>query len=142
MGCKGGRERNKYGEEEELLTCNDCGNSGHPSCMQYSKELTARVREEPWQCMECKKCNICKEIGEAAHLLFCDACGKGYHMECLNPPLDDMPIGSWLCEGCLNEQNGKRRRTGSIPASVLLQSPIQNWRSMNVGRKGASKRKG
>lgn len=140
--CKGGRERNKYGEEEELLTCNDCGNSGHPSCMQYSKELTARVREEPWQCMECKKCNICKEIGEAAHLLFCDACDKGYHMECLNPPLDDMPIGSWLCEGCLNEQNGKRRRTGSIPASVLLQSPIQNWRSMNVGRKGASKRKG
>ena len=33
--------------------------------MQYSKELTLRVREEPWQCMECKKCNICKDQGEA-----------------------------------------------------------------------------
>ena len=26
--CKGGPEKNKYGEEEDLLTCNDCGNSG------------------------------------------------------------------------------------------------------------------
>lgn len=142
--CKGGKERNKYGEEEDLLTCNDCGNSGHPSCMQYSKELTVRVREEPWQCMECKKCHICKDIGEAAHLLFCDACDKGFHMECLVPPLDDMPIGSWLCEACMGDQNGKRRRAGSIPASVLLQSPINNWRTPNPssGRKGASKRKG
>ena len=26
--CKGGPEKNKYGEEEDLLSCNDCGNSG------------------------------------------------------------------------------------------------------------------
>jgi len=37
--------------------------------MQYSKELTIRVRMEPWQCMECKKCNICKDIGEAVSFL-------------------------------------------------------------------------
>ena len=28
--CKGGPEKNKYGEEEDLLSCNDCGNSGKP----------------------------------------------------------------------------------------------------------------
>lgn len=26
--CKGGPEKNKYGEDEDLLSCNDCGNSG------------------------------------------------------------------------------------------------------------------
>ena len=26
--CKGGPEKNKYGEEEDLLSCIDCGNSG------------------------------------------------------------------------------------------------------------------
>ncbi|XP_057314256.1 histone acetyltransferase KAT6A-like [Hydractinia symbiolongicarpus] len=140
--CKGTRDKNKYGEDEDLLTCDDCGNSGHPTCMQYSRDLTARVREEPWQCMECKKCNICKEQGEAANLLFCDACDKGYHMECLQPPLDDMPIGSWVCDPCVSEQNGKRRRT-SIPASLLLQSPEQHFvKTPSSGRKGAQKRKG
>lgn len=26
--CKNGPEKNKYGEDEDLLTCDDCGNSG------------------------------------------------------------------------------------------------------------------
>ncbi|XP_065669066.1 histone acetyltransferase KAT6A isoform X1 [Hydra vulgaris] len=136
--CKGDKLKNKYDEEEDLLVCDECGNSGHPSCMQYSKELTARVRQEPWQCMECKKCNICKDQGEAANLLFCDACDKGYHMACLDPPLDDMPIGTWICDNCLSERNGKRRRiSSSVPASLLLSTPDVKWKS-----KGASKRKG
>jgi len=135
--CKGDKDKNKYGEDEELLTCNECGNSGHPSCMQYSKELTARVREEAWQCMECKKCNICKDQGEAANLLFCDACDKGYHMECLNPPLDDMPIGSWVCEICVNERNGKRRRSNQsvVPASLLHSPDSPDSRKANLKRK-------
>jgi len=150
--CKGGRERNKFGEEEDLLTCNECGNSGHPSCMQYSKELTARVRLEPWQCMECKKCHICKVIGDAAQLLFCDACDKGYHMQCLTPPLDEMPIGSWMCETCVADHAGRKLQS-NITASTatmapLSASPIQhNWQQQQtpnttLGRKGASKRKG
>ena len=122
--CKGTREKNKYGEDEELLSCSECGNSGHPSCMQYSKELTIRVQEEDWQCVECKKCHICKEQGNAANLLFCDACDKGYHMECVTPPMDDMPMGSWICDDCVTERNGKRRRlSAASPAAPLLTSP-------------------
>ena len=63
--CKGDKLKNKYDEEEDLLVCTECGNSGHPTCMQYSKELTVRVQQEAWHCMECKKCNVCKDQGEA-----------------------------------------------------------------------------
>ena len=38
--------------------------SGHPTCLQYSKDLTARVMKETWQCIECKVCNLCKEQGD------------------------------------------------------------------------------
>lgn len=37
---------------------------GHPSCLQYSKELTQRVSKEPWQCIECKICTKCQDQGD------------------------------------------------------------------------------
>eukprot|EP00795_Rhopilema_esculentum_P005106 gene5106-225_t len=128
--CKGTRERNRYDDEEDLLTCSECGNSGHPSCLQYSKELTQRVSKEPWQCIECKICTNCQEQGDAANLLFCDACDKGFHMDCLEPPLDDMPTGSWVCLECDNERDGKRRRTNTIlctpPRKKIRHTPPEN----------------
>ena len=30
--CRGTRERNRYDEEEDLLTCSECGNSGKLKC--------------------------------------------------------------------------------------------------------------
>ena len=148
--CKGDVDKNKRGEPEDLLTCDDCGNSGHPSCMKYSDELTARVREEDsWQCMECKRCHICKEVGEANHLLFCDACDRGYHMECLRPPVHDLPIGTWLCKKCAKDAVHTPRKRGrpavSSPATttpVLTQSklPIEHWKQMN--EKNKNKRRG
>eukprot|EP00794_Sanderia_malayensis_P012840 gene12840-14160_t len=123
--CRGTRERNRYDEEEDLLTCSECGNSGHPSCLQYSRELTQRVSKEDWQCIECKICNLCKDQGDAANLLFCDACDKGFHMDCLDPPLDDMPTGSWVCEECDQERDGKRRRANPM---LLLTPPRKKIR--------------
>ena len=35
--------------------------SGHPSCMNYSEELSRRARNSPWQCIECKTCTICTD---------------------------------------------------------------------------------
>ena len=38
---------------------------GHPSCLKYSPELTARIKQEPWQCIECKVCSVCQDAGNA-----------------------------------------------------------------------------
>ncbi|EDO39741.1 predicted protein, partial [Nematostella vectensis] len=91
--CLGPAESNKEGDYEELISCADCGNSGHPSCLKYSPALTARVQSEPWQCIECKTCSVCRDAGDADNLLFCDMCDRGFHMECLDPPMSEMPTG-------------------------------------------------
>lgn len=41
---------------------------GHPSCLKYSPELTARIKQEPWQCIECKVCFVCQDAGNAVRI--------------------------------------------------------------------------
>ena len=44
--------------------------SGHPSCLKYSPQLTARIKQEPWQCIECKVCSVCRDAGNAVRDFF------------------------------------------------------------------------
>uniref|UniRef100_A0A3P8W127 Uncharacterized protein n=1 Tax=Cynoglossus semilaevis TaxID=244447 RepID=A0A3P8W127_CYNSE len=90
--CLGTKEQNRDKKPEELVSCADCGNSGHPSCLKFSPELTARVKALWWQCIECKTCSSCQDQGKNAdNMLFCDSCDRGFHMECCDPPLTRMP---------------------------------------------------
>lgn len=106
--CLGTAEQNKQKQPEELISCHDCGNSGHPSCLQYSQPLVERIKAEPWLCLECKRCVHCDRGSATDDLLFCDACDKGFHMECLDPPLDELPKGRWICPVCIPPPNRKR----------------------------------
>ena len=112
--CLGTSEQNKQKTPEELVSCHDCGNSGHPSCLKYSKPLVQRIKAEPWLCLECKRCVHCDRGSATDDLLFCDACDKGFHMECLDPPLEELPKGRWICPICIPPPNRKRAaRSGS-----------------------------
>ncbi|KAJ8380227.1 hypothetical protein SKAU_G00010050 [Synaphobranchus kaupii] len=87
--CLGTKEQNRDKKAEELISCADCGNSGHPSCLKFSPELTVRVKALWWQCIECKTCSSCQDQGKnAENMLFCDSCDRGFHMECCDPPTD------------------------------------------------------
>lgn len=58
--CLGDSKINKKtGQPEELVSCSDCGRSGHPSCLQFTPVMMAAVKTYRWQCIECKCCNIC-----------------------------------------------------------------------------------
>ena len=37
--------------------------AGHPSCLKFNTEVTRRVRNTRWQCIECKKCAYCGKSG-------------------------------------------------------------------------------
>ena len=111
--CLGTVEQNKQKKAEELISCHDCGNSGHPSCLKYSPPLVERLKAEPWLCLECKRCVHCDKGAATDDLLFCDACDKGFHMECLDPPLESLPKGRWICPVCIPPPN--RRRTARHP---------------------------
>lgn len=106
--CLGTAEQNKQKKSEKLVSCHDCGNSGHPSCLQYTLSLVERIRAEPWLCLECKRCMHCDKGAATDDLLFCDACDKGFHMECLDPPLESLPTGRWICPICVPAPNRKR----------------------------------
>ncbi|XP_023993717.1 zinc finger protein ubi-d4 isoform X1 [Salvelinus sp. IW2-2015] len=126
--CLGDSAHNqKTGQSEELVSCSDCGRSGHPSCLQFTDVMMAAVKTYRWQCIECKCCNVCgtseNDVSAAPplpfhtspflcllthtvsvcqdQLLFCDDCDRGYHMYCLKPPMTEPPEGSWSCHLCL-----------------------------------------
>ncbi|XP_014067855.2 histone acetyltransferase KAT6B isoform X6 [Salmo salar] len=135
--CLGTKESNRDKRPEQLLSCADCGSSGHPSCLKFSPELTTNVKRLRWQCIECKTCSSCRIQGKNARemtegvtsmqqqgshhtaphmppvslqdeMLFCDSCDRGFHMECCNPPLSRMPKGTWVCQVCRPKENGKK----------------------------------
>ncbi|XP_033127770.1 zinc finger protein ubi-d4-like isoform X1 [Anneissia japonica] len=109
--CLGDAKKNvKTGEAEILVSCSDCGRSGHPSCLQFTDRMTSNVKNYRWQCIECKSCTLCGTSDNDDQLLFCDDCDRGYHMYCLSPPMSAPPEGNWSCSLCLQQE-----KEGSVP---------------------------
>ncbi|KAG8434957.1 hypothetical protein GDO86_013065 [Hymenochirus boettgeri] len=107
--CLGTKESNREKKPEELISCADCGSSGHPSCLKFCPELTSNVKVLRWQCIECKTCSACRIQGKNAdNMLFCDSCDRGFHMECCDPPLSRMPKGMWICQVCQPKERGRK----------------------------------
>ncbi len=51
------------------------------------------------------KCKQCGSGDNETKLLLCDGCEEGtYHTFCLNPPLEEIPEGSWYCPTCAEKQ--------------------------------------
>jgi len=94
-------ENKKTMKPEEMVSCAECGRSGHPSCLQFTDNMIISVRKYPWQCIECKSCTLCGTSENDEQLLFCDDCDRGYHMYCLVPPIKEPPEGNWSCNLCI-----------------------------------------
>ncbi|KAH6589047.1 hypothetical protein BASA61_005751 [Batrachochytrium salamandrivorans] len=87
--------------QDLLLDCTQCSTKHHPRCIDFEdKVLVTKVMTYDWRCSNCKLCTICNNAGDDDKLLFCDTCDRGYHMYCVNPPLEVLPEGSWLCSEC------------------------------------------
>ncbi|KAL0979209.1 hypothetical protein UPYG_G00182170 [Umbra pygmaea] len=150
--CLGTKESNRDKKPEELISCADCGNSGHPSCLKFSPELTVRVKALWWQCIECKTCSDCQDQGKnAENMLFCDSCDRGFHMECCDPPLMRMPKGMWICQICQPRKKGKKllhekaaqiKRRYNTPLGRPKNRPGRPFKKLRGRRKGGRKSQG
>ncbi|XP_052686020.1 histone acetyltransferase KAT6B-like isoform X3 [Crassostrea angulata] len=117
--CLGDENKNRDGVPEDLISCAECGNSGHPSCLKFSPELTETVKKLRWQCIDCKTCSFCQKSGREDNMLFCDLCDRGFHMECCDPPLSKAPKGKWKCNICDPDRgNGKGRHFLEMAAKL------------------------
>uniref|UniRef100_A0A8R1TQD4 Uncharacterized protein n=1 Tax=Onchocerca volvulus TaxID=6282 RepID=A0A8R1TQD4_ONCVO len=99
--CLGDCNQNKKTmKAEQLISCHDCGRSGHPSCLKFTDNMLTSTGKYGWQCIECKSCAICGFSDNDDQLLFCDDCDRGFHLYCLRPPLPQAPEGEWSCHLC------------------------------------------
>lgn len=93
--------------------------------------MVANAQSYPWQCADCKECNVCGSKGDEIKLLFCDKCDYGTHCYCLDPPLKQPPDDAWVCPDCergdMPCNRNKRNRQGSegirATASPTVNSP-------------------
>jgi hypothetical protein len=51
--------------------------------------------------LKCMK--LCGSTSGATHMLVCDRCSRGWHMVCMNPPMDVVLAGQWVCLRCILE---------------------------------------
>lgn len=137
--CQGNDEKNRDGMPEQMATCDECGRSGHPSCMDLAK-IGNIIRTYPWKCTECKNCEICQEKGDDDRILFCDFCDRGWHMDCITPPIQEPPTGSWNCPRCPVEQlvhllpDGYSSRASSVASSSRMSVQLDEAVSGSKGK--------
>ena len=91
----------------DLITCCDCGVSGHAQCLGCPQDVLERIRQKPkWQCPNCKTCQLCLErkSDEIDELIICSNCDEAYHQSCLNSKFGNtVPvhlINKWMCIKC------------------------------------------
>jgi hypothetical protein len=69
-------------QPNQLITCSLCGMSGHSQCLGCSPTLLNRIKQFPyWECIDCKKCPICRSHDE--QLFICGDCDRGFHLKCI-----------------------------------------------------------
>ncbi|KAI7812332.1 Myst3 protein [Triplophysa rosa] len=132
------------------LSHSHCVFSGHPSCLKFSPQLTARVKALWWQCIECKTCSSCQDQGKNAdNMLFCDSCDRGFHMECCDPPLMRMPKGMWICQICRPRKKGRKllhekaaqiKRRYNAPLGRPKGRPGRPFKKLRCGGRGRRRR--
>lgn len=83
----------------KLISCSQCGQCYHPFCVNI--QITAVILSKGWRCLECTVCEGCGEPHDEARLLLCDDCDISYHTYCLDPPLNEVPQGTWKCKWCV-----------------------------------------
>ncbi|XP_065124300.1 histone-lysine N-methyltransferase 2C isoform X10 [Paramisgurnus dabryanus] len=88
------------GVEGRLLACAQCGQCYHPYCVNV--KITKVVLSKGWRCLECTVCEACGQASDPGRLLLCDDCDISYHTYCLDPPLQNVPNGSWKCKWCVS----------------------------------------
>jgi hypothetical protein len=66
--CEGPNIVNQAKVHEKMVSCFQCGQSGHPSCCQMDGKLAQRVFTYDWICLNCKVCEVCVVKGKDVSL--------------------------------------------------------------------------
>ncbi len=76
-------------------------------------------------------CEVCRFMDEDGKMILCDGCGTGWHTMCLDPPLEAVPRGDWLCPRCIHDGvnvadlKAMRVRQKAEPGPLLRGRPVR-----------------
>ena len=88
------------GDADALISCAQCGQAYHVNCAGVRPNKV--MLNKGWRCIECTVCEGCGQTADESRLLLCDDCDVSYHIYCLDPPLRDVPRGTWKCSWCVS----------------------------------------
>ncbi len=88
-----------FGNRDDFLGCNFCGESFHPYCLPCPKESKQGLQDH-WFCYNCIFCEKCHSSRNWEFLVLCAVCDKAHHFQCLEPQLIQVPECSWKCPDC------------------------------------------
>jgi len=86
-------------------------------------------------------CEVCRSMDEDGKMILCDGCGTGWHTMCLDPPLEAVPRGDWLCPRCIHygvnvaDLKAMRTRQKAEPGPLLRGRPVRIFRDAVARRR-------
>ncbi|KRT84808.1 PHD finger motif containing protein [Oryctes borbonicus] len=94
--------QNKKGSNDRMISCRECSNKAHFSCLNGEDMMLGMCPDNTWQCPHCKTCVTCYETSDAGYLAVCSICADAYHLGCHQPKIIEKikPGSRWLCINC------------------------------------------
>ncbi|KTG31537.1 hypothetical protein cypCar_00027562 [Cyprinus carpio] len=142
--CLGDSNMNqKTGQSEELVSCSDCGRSGHPSCLQFTAVMMAAVKTYRWQCIECKCCNVCgtSENDRIPHVLPQPSHGRPSRRKLELPPVSGSSEGQGLhlsepkpCDGVTMKRVYPEEYAALASSQKCIENAVRFYRMMQTSK--------
>ena len=102
---------------------------------------TENARDDDGNDTEFVSCTVC--LRNTVHdpfperILVCDACGGDCHMRCVDPPLEEVPDGCFICPPCYQKQKAKMK---PVVNAVITEWKRNSLRETKQGGKTSEKR--
>lgn len=92
----------RRGGGDRLISCMECSNKAHVSCLNSGGMMLRISPDNTWQCPHCKTCSVCYETSGSGVLVVCSICADAYHPDCHTPivPEKSRAANKWLCVNC------------------------------------------
>ena len=91
------------GASDTMLFCVDCGEAFHSFCVAAPIHSMSAAAAAAWRCPNCKVCEITGGLPkDETKMLYCEMCDRAFSLEMLEPPLESVPSGLWVCGQCVS----------------------------------------
>ncbi|KAL7506562.1 hypothetical protein ACHAXN_003828 [Cyclotella atomus] len=131
-----------FKEQKSIIKVSKSVGKPMKQCMTYyygtfkkSKDyprLKLAIYRKNDQAVKTRRSNwICDTCGIGGKLIACDSCELHYHLDCLEPPLKEVPEGTWICNTCRTKTNDASDKMNEDATTDQVDTKCPNKTSIN-----------